>query len=203
MDHLTSFTAIILDTAAKATVMLALAWASIPLLKKSSAATRYLLRSLVVGALLLLPFSGLLPAWRVNGIPEFAPATVISGAPTASTAVVEPALSTAPRTKTLEAPKDARVSRTHEISDDRRGAHRNDPSARIAQTRARTAPPIKQSTAEAAPPKVSYDIGLAKPDSQLGNTNLKWLPVVSLVWLAGAIFFISRWAMSVRRLRLL
>src|SRR5262249_17039199 len=73
MDLLTSFSAIILDIAVKATVLLALAWMGVPLLKRSSAATCYMMRSLVLGALLLLPFSGLLPACPVKRIPQFPP----------------------------------------------------------------------------------------------------------------------------------
>src|SRR5262249_20075857 len=73
MNHLASLSTTILDSALKATALLALAWAGGFLLKDRSAAARHMLRAFVLAALLLLPFSGLLPAWRVRGIPAFTP----------------------------------------------------------------------------------------------------------------------------------
>src|SRR5262249_8139242 len=65
--------AMILDTVLKATVLLALASIAALVLKKQSAAMRYMVRAFVLAALLLLPFSVmLLPAWHVKGLPGFA-----------------------------------------------------------------------------------------------------------------------------------
>src|SRR5262249_35236409 len=65
--------AIILDTVLKATVLLALASIAALVLKKRSAAMRYMVRAFVLAALLLLSFSVLLlPAWHVQGLPGFA-----------------------------------------------------------------------------------------------------------------------------------
>ena len=67
-----SLVAIILDTAVKSTLLLALAWGVALVLKKRSAATQHMVRTFTLTALLLLPFSAiLLPAWHVKGIPEF------------------------------------------------------------------------------------------------------------------------------------
>ena len=69
MDHLASLSAIILDAALKATAVLVLAWAGSLLLKRRSAAARHLVRGLAMAAIVLLPFSGLLPAWHLRGLP--------------------------------------------------------------------------------------------------------------------------------------
>src|SRR5215472_14676466 len=75
MESLSSLSAIMMDAAVRATVLLALAWAACMLLKRRSAATRHTVRAFVLGSLVLLPFSALLPAWHIKGIPEFAPAS--------------------------------------------------------------------------------------------------------------------------------
>jgi hypothetical protein len=64
--------AIILDTVVKSTMLLALAWGATLLLKKRSAATQHMVRTFALAALLLLPFSVMLvPAWHINGIPQY------------------------------------------------------------------------------------------------------------------------------------
>src|SRR5690349_412785 len=65
--------AIILDTLLKATLLLALAWGAAAILKKRSAATRHMVRSITLAALLALPFLVIfMPAWQVKGLPGFA-----------------------------------------------------------------------------------------------------------------------------------
>src|SRR5882724_10546878 len=72
MHILNTFSAIILDTALKATVLLLLAWGGVLILKSRSAAMRHAVLAFAVAALLLLPFSSaVLPAWHVKGVPEF------------------------------------------------------------------------------------------------------------------------------------
>src|SRR5947209_5596192 len=80
MDQLASLSAIIVDAAVKATLLLALAWAACAILKNRSAATRHAVRALVMSAVLLLPLSGFLPGWHVSGLPQFAPSQSRSGA---------------------------------------------------------------------------------------------------------------------------
>src|SRR5215813_1845201 len=72
--------AIILDTVLKATFLLALTFASAFVLKKRSAATRHMVRSFALAALLLLPFSVMvLPEWPVKGLPGFAKSKAVAG----------------------------------------------------------------------------------------------------------------------------
>src|SRR5215472_16000124 len=78
MESLSSLSAIMMDAAVRATVLLALAWAACMLLKRRSAATRHTVRAFVLGSQVLLPFSALLPAWHIKGIPEFAPASSLT-----------------------------------------------------------------------------------------------------------------------------
>src|SRR5215813_6098801 len=71
--------AIILDTVLKATFLLALTFASAFVLKKRSAATRHMVRSFALAALLLLPFSVMvLPEWPVKGLPGFAKSKIVA-----------------------------------------------------------------------------------------------------------------------------
>jgi beta-lactamase regulating signal transducer with metallopeptidase domain len=80
MSTLTSLSSVLVYTAIKATMLLALGAAAGLLLRKRSASTRHMVRTVVLGALLLLPFSGILvPAWRLTFIPEIMPASTQAG----------------------------------------------------------------------------------------------------------------------------
>src|SRR5215472_12608147 len=73
MPTATPISAMILDTVLKATVLLALASGAAFVLKKRSASTRHMVRSITLAALLLLPFSVMmLPEMPVKGLPGFA-----------------------------------------------------------------------------------------------------------------------------------
>src|SRR5215471_7154412 len=64
--------AIILDTILKATILLALASGATFILRKRSAATRHMVGTFAMAALLLLPFSVmLLPELPIKGLPGF------------------------------------------------------------------------------------------------------------------------------------
>src|SRR5947207_6113222 len=68
MDHLI---AIILDAAIKATVLLSLARVASYFLKRRSAATRHVLYTFALSAVLVLPIlTSLMPAWNLPGIPQ-------------------------------------------------------------------------------------------------------------------------------------
>lgn len=71
MNTLAAISSILIATAAKATLVFVLAWGAALLLRKLSAATRHMLLVFAIVAALLLPFSALLPQWRVSGIPDF------------------------------------------------------------------------------------------------------------------------------------
>jgi len=65
--------AILIDATAKATILLAIACLALRLLRNSSAATRHLLLTFSLCAVLLLPvITVLVPAWHVAGIPQIA-----------------------------------------------------------------------------------------------------------------------------------
>ncbi|HEY6273871.1 MAG TPA: M56 family metallopeptidase, partial [Terriglobales bacterium] len=180
MPHLSSLPAIILDTALKATVLLALAWASGALLEKRSAAARHLVRALFLATLLMLPFSGFLPGWHVRGIPEFAPTRPELAAKTAVTA--------APVAHRLPAPPAMIVTA-------------NSPST--------TAPASRLQT-EHTRPAVAYDVRpavepeawtaaqpVSRRQAKAGATgSSRWPVVLALVWLAGVLFLALRWLAS-------
>ena len=71
MSTLAAISAILFDSAIKASVILLAAWCGALLLKKLSAAMRHTVLACAVVAVLLLPFSSLLPAWHVPGLPSF------------------------------------------------------------------------------------------------------------------------------------
>jgi beta-lactamase regulating signal transducer with metallopeptidase domain/predicted transcriptional regulator len=69
----TPITAIILDTLAKATLLLTFTWCATLALRKRSAASRHMVHVFSLAALLLLPvFVLVTPEWRVTGVPSFA-----------------------------------------------------------------------------------------------------------------------------------
>jgi beta-lactamase regulating signal transducer with metallopeptidase domain len=192
MDHLASFSAIILDSALKATVLLALAWAGGLALKNESAAARHAVRASVLGALLLLPFSRLLPAWHVRGIPEFTRAAstvmpVVAGSSPAMLAAAEPTRAwpavfagdpplSAPAVK-AQARREAAVARP-----------KPGPTQGSVWTQAS---PSQPRSAHPASPR------LASLKSKL---KIAWLSVLAAVWLLGAAFLTLRWTISVSRL---
>src|SRR5215467_5027398 len=76
MNTVSEFFAIMVDTALKTTVLMILAWGAGRLLKNRSSASRHLIRTCALcAALLLAPLSSLLPAWKVQGVPQLRPDT--------------------------------------------------------------------------------------------------------------------------------
>jgi beta-lactamase regulating signal transducer with metallopeptidase domain len=184
MDRLASFSAIILDAALKATLLLALAWAGGLLLKHRSAAARHMVRAFILVALLLLPFSGLLPGWRVRGIPTF------SVAPSVTQPAAQPAAAQALSTTPFAG--EPQIVRGKEPS-----AH---PAASQAKTRAgQEAVQNQTSSASAAiPTSPAYAPGEAELKTR---ATVNWLSGLVMAWLVGSGFFGLRWATSVARLR--
>ncbi|MBZ5531953.1 MAG: hypothetical protein LAO20_11030 [Acidobacteriia bacterium] len=205
MSTLVSISALILDTTVKATVLLALAWAAGWLLKQRSASARHMVRTIVLSALLLLPFSGhLLPAWHVKGIPDFMPATALQPA-TASTLPADVA-----PVATFQAEHFAVTS----LSTDRTMASPSADAAgtlphnrRIARV-AKPSPPARTShevqtwravdtsapTSAVARPALAAVSSI--PVEQKFTVN--W-PALALVWLLGTLLFATRWIAAVLR----
>jgi beta-lactamase regulating signal transducer with metallopeptidase domain len=192
MDHLASFSAIILDSALKATVLLALAWAGGLALKNHSAAARHAVRASVLSALLLLPFSRLLPAWHVKGMPEFAHAASavmpVAAAPSPTTPAPAEPTHGWPAVSSSDPPLPVPAVKTHT----RREAALAPPKPRPTQRSDWTQ--IWPSQPRPASPAA---LSLASQESIL---DMKWLSVLTAVWLLGAAFFTLRWTMSVSRL---
>jgi beta-lactamase regulating signal transducer with metallopeptidase domain len=184
MDRLASLSAIILDATLKATTLLLVAWAVSLLLKHRSAASRHLLRAFVLAALLLLPFSGLLPGWHMRGIPAFAVATTSVAQPAVQPDAVQQlnrtVVSSEPRMpapKTRPAPPESTKSE----------AIRSGPQAYSGQGQ----------TASTAPAPLAYPPHKADLNT---TARVNWLGVLAVVWLMGVGFFSMRWAISVIRL---
>lgn len=188
MEHLAWVSAIILDTALKATVLLALAWAGGWMLKNRSAAARHMVRAFVLAALLLLPFSALLPGWHVPGIPEFlsrlmpAPPAVqpqIASSTWVGSTWVDPK-------KDMQAPVAVIRPKAAQGEEERSAVAR--PGPRVSQSTPASRQPVVIATAQ-------------KPESTTkpaSKTN--WLNLLAGAWLLGSAFFLLRWTISVVRL---
>src|SRR5215472_1059826 len=101
--------AIIAETALKATLLLVLAWAAGRALKNRSSASRHLVRTCALCAVLLLPpLSSLLPAWNVKGVPPLRPAGTSASEETIPAPVVS-SNHAATRTEVAAPPRTRRV----------------------------------------------------------------------------------------------
>jgi beta-lactamase regulating signal transducer with metallopeptidase domain len=206
--------AIILDTVLKATILLALASGAALLLQKRSAATRHMVRSFALAALLLLPFSVLvLPEWPVKGLPGFAnrkPVNRHSGSPAPSRATTVTSLPAATAmapfpSSSVEATTPAVKRLKPNLADANRRAG---PEISAARRPAAAATMAGSSSATEKPaPLIAASVNArtaapAAAQSQPATRAWKaYLPQVLLViWVAGVIYFLLRWRWNALRL---
>ena len=199
--------AMILDTILKATVLLALASGAAFLLKKRSAATRHMVRTFTMAALLLLPFSVmLLPEFPVKGLPGFAGSTTVakyvtSSAPSQSTSPAAAALSTTmpssfERVRRAVKQQKAHSSKSSGTSTSIQSNQANGFSLVISSSAQQSAAPttvvLRESTASFA--TQSHPV----PVPGAWKT---YLPAFLLaIWIAGAVYFLVRWRWNALRL---
>src|SRR5438445_7275003 len=189
--------AIILDTVVKSTVLLAFAWGAALALKKSSAATQYLVRTFVLAALLLLPFSVMfLPAWHVKGVPQF-----FNPRPTVRQIAARPI--TMPSSLLAHEEPVTAISRgdasalsaplRRQIKPERRIAA--DPKDQIA-----TSAPASVPTLTMNPPAASRSDEATSSDSFRSSVSRNLPQMLIALWIAGVLFFLARWRLNAMRL---
>jgi beta-lactamase regulating signal transducer with metallopeptidase domain len=190
--------AIILDTVLKSTVLLALAWFAAFILKKRSAATQHMVRTLSLLAVLLLPLTVMLvPAWHVKGLPGFSRFRTASR-PVAAHLTPADAPPVIAATATSQPALPALTARRNE-SDLRTSTSRKDRGAS-----AHLAAPANVSAVSSAPASV-----LVSPTTHARSASTPsrfaglytYIPRILFgLWLAGALFFFSRWRLNAMRL---
>ncbi|MGH9634800.1 MAG: M56 family metallopeptidase, partial [Candidatus Angelobacter sp.] len=194
-----SSSAIILDTLVKSTLLLAIASGAALVLKKRSAATQHMVRTFALAALLLLPFSVmLLPAWHIKGLPQYSTSRDLTQQPTAQQVTITTSAINAHKAPAATVKYDA-VSHATAPANARikREAH----SARPLST-----PPASASTSTAAPvnsPTSAEVIPVQRTAAATSSANVipKFIPKVLLgLWIAGALFFLTRWRLNAIRL---
>ncbi len=200
--------AIIPDTVLKATVLLALASGAAFVLKKRSAATRHMVRTFALSALLLLPFSVMvLPELPVKGLPGFARSKTFSTHATsvAQSRTAAPSLpAAAPAGPFSSSPVEAAKSRVDQRS--------KLPSTEIYRIQAAPISPERPAASAAqaitpASPNTTSATSNAEPAQlpvQLQSSPKRWkryLPqALLLIWVTGAIYFLIRWRWNALRL---
>ncbi|MGE5322843.1 MAG: M56 family metallopeptidase, partial [Actinomycetota bacterium] len=181
MNTLNAISSILVATAIKVTVLLLLAWCAAQLLRKLSSAMRHLLLVIAVAASLALPFSALLPQWRVRGFPVFMAKPLPAVAPPAGSsapATSLPAAAAVPETANTLPYSHAPNSRVQLASS--RGTRRH------AQ---REAEPAQRPDATIAPQtKVEAGVTAARPH----RLDFAWPVLLALVWLLGTLVFLVR-----------
>src|SRR5262249_12640038 len=184
MFHLASFLAIVLDTSFKATILLLLGWTACALMKDRSAAARHLVRTLFLGALLVLPFSSLLPGWHLRGLSRFFPAPGYS-----SPSQVEPAQAWA--RPFASDPPIAKPSAQHGFS-----------AARTTATKPRLSPAstFTPGPAPAGPAAVIASVAPGPLARVAPRETTNWLFLIAVMWLTGALFFAFRAVADLARL---
>ncbi len=220
MNILNAFSAIVLDTALKATILLLLAWGGALILKNRSAALRHAVLAFAVAALLLLPFSSVvLPAWHVKGMPAFAATVSATTASTPATPIVQPRAAatyasapTLARTPVALAPatervtsraSDPRATPLHAATSKDRHASAASPVASASPAISSTAPAQNAERQNSEPaaaifsatPNRDWSVGWV----QAFWAQAFWTQALMLLWIAGAMFCIGRWRMSVLR----
>ena len=175
MNTLSGFFAIIADTALKATVLLTLAWGAGRLLKNRSSASRHLMRTCALSAALLLaPLSSLLPAWKVQGIPQLRQDT-----PPVSTEKIQAPVASSNRAATkieFSAP-----------TKPRHGVHKKPPATAVDAV-----VPVQ--------PPASATIENEPAIASSSKPRWTWPQFLSAIWLLGAIVIGAR--MLIARMRL-
>ena len=189
--------AILVDTALKSTLLLALAWSAVFVIKKRSAATQHMLRTFSLVAVLLLPFSVmLLPAWHVKGLPEFSRFRAASP---------QPAVVYVPPTNSQVTAGEA-TNRTVEPAVT---IHSSEPEPHAVKKAQRSASAVifatNSATASAATtvtPITSVANSGPSVSTKPRSANLSgYLPQLLMgLWIAGAIFFLMRWRVNIMRM---
>ncbi|MGC2694835.1 MAG: M56 family metallopeptidase, partial [Candidatus Angelobacter sp.] len=195
--HTASISAIILDTVIKATLLLAMAGSVALIIKKRSAATRHMVQTFALIALLLLPFSVmLLPAWHVKGVPGFAISTATANL--TPTPVVHRASHTENPVHATDSPAPLGQSETERKSKAPRSAvvaiRPRQQSVATPRAMAATATPT------AAPPSLGTATFSTSNSSWLNLWNEYGPRFLMLAWIAGAFFFLARWRLNALRL---
>src|SRR5215467_6556948 len=204
--------AIILDTVLKATVLLALASIAALVLKKRSAAMRYMVRAFVLAALLLLPFSVmLLPAWHVKGLPGFAvtkppSARTNSPAPARVATSLPPGPALAPASAAQQMKSRATEVQRPRASESARAVGHPTTTVQPAPSVSRQVEPSTAFSAQSAiqiAPAVAPSTAISVPAHSLPAAR-PWLsylaPLFLLGWTAGTLFFLGRWSLNTLRL---
>ncbi|HEY7405033.1 MAG TPA: M56 family metallopeptidase [Candidatus Angelobacter sp.] len=206
--------AIILDTILKATVLLTLAAGAAFVLKKRSAATRHMVRSFTLVALLLLPLSVMvLPEWPVKGLPGFARSkpvakhsTSLAPSRTAVATSLPAATAMAPSVSSSGQPGEVRIEALSKLQS---SAVAQASTPTIASTHRSTSfTPAATSvtlTEKPASTIVSFSDtkSTASPATPQPETKVwkAYLPQFLLaIWIAGAIYFLLRWRWNALRL---
>jgi beta-lactamase regulating signal transducer with metallopeptidase domain len=203
MERLISLSALMVDAAVKATVLLALAWMACVLLKKRSAATRHTVRAFVLGSLVLLPFSALLPAWHVRGIPEFAPAPALKLPAEQPKPAPQVAEKHGPARFKVDSYQSAASNRAvNRAKTLRASAHEENSSVqKVFSPSAPAAPKVDPGLRQTAVETEHTPAVLATSARQQASRSMaNWLPALALVWLCGAAMMLCRWFVSLAQL---
>ncbi len=188
-------TGMFLNIIIRTTVLLGLFWIASLLLKQRSAATRYLLRSFALAATLLMPaLSYFVPAWHIPGIPQITGVNSFSDSKVTS-APVQPVVSSPAASSTPVEPQSKRTIAQRMVAKPAAGHIATSTSTHEQQNLSPTAPsmqvePLPQPTANSA-----HAFPLASR-----NYRKKWPLLAALIWLAGSLWLLTRFAMGRMRL---
>jgi beta-lactamase regulating signal transducer with metallopeptidase domain len=196
--HSISSSAIILDTAVKSTLLLAIAWGAALVLKKRSAATQHMVRAFALAALLLLPFSlMLLPAWHIKGIPQY-PTTRPSPQKLSSQQSATP---TSPMTQ-HDAPAAVVEQLASAPSHTAAVRPRTKTESHLARNQVkRTASADTMAVSNFPTSATTGSFEKTRPATSTTESIPSFLPRLLLgLWIAGALFFLARWRLNAMRL---
>ncbi|HYX52679.1 MAG TPA: M56 family metallopeptidase [Candidatus Limnocylindrales bacterium] len=185
--HPSSFTALILDTLIKGTLLLALTWCATLALRKRSAAARHMVHVFALGALLLLPaLVWVTPEWRIAGLPSFAAEIQpVKVAPALQPVVAATAAPVVEAGASMQAKNEAKPKH----------------AASIAARPQRIEPKIASASAQQAVNAVSDKTAVSAPLAEKPITQWKsYLPASLLaLWMSGVLLVLLRWRMNAAR----
>jgi carboxyl-terminal processing protease len=167
---------LLLDVAAKGTVVLVLAFLLAKVLQRASAGTRHLLWASTVGVLLMLPLMALfLPAWQCTlGMPGL---ELIESLESVAVPVV--AVPTVAQDYSRQLPPTTETAQAHYVA----------PDSRLVASRAATLP--GSVLVDDAPPVASAHVPVVDMASWIGRVWLAGIGL-SLLWLAGGLIGVLR-----------